>query len=208
MLVVGVAGASGSGKSTIAAALAERLGGVVCPEDPRFFLLECPSSYRLRDPASEEPSSVDWPATLAEIRRVIGTGPRAVVVEHFLLLANADLVDLCDVIVYASVGTDRAARSLCRERRVARSRRTATEEAALRRYYDAAVWPAFLRNTHAPFLRLLDADASRAVVVDAARPIDRVVDDAHRAVSSSSSSCASAALQEAAARISSDPGTP
>ena len=191
--VVGVVGPSGVGKSSLAEALAESLGAVYVKEDPRFFLKSCPKSYEYRDPVSEEPGHVDWRATAAETDRLLATGDVAVL-EHYLLLAPGGgrdwLQGKCDCILFLDPGVgpteDPPASSdacrRCRERRVGRTAgRPDAEIDHLRAYYDAHVWPAFVKYTLAPF-RALSADVPCAVL-DASRPAAAVLSDALAAVS-------------------------
>ena len=171
--VVGVVGPSGVGKSTLAAALAGRLGAAHVKEDPAFFLKSCPKSYEYRDPVSEAPEHIDWPATAARADELLA-GARLAVVEHYLLLAPGRerfLFDRCDCVLFLDPGVDAdgaAARATCRERRAGRTAgRPDAELAHLRAYYDAHVWPAFERYTLAPF-RALPGECK--ATLDARRP--------------------------------------
>ncbi|CAK0860512.1 unnamed protein product [Prorocentrum cordatum] len=152
VLVVGISGPSGSGKSTLASALAARLGAELVSEDPAHFVLPY-APYATRD---EAPSNVNWAAAETALKCAISraaAGAAAsgcagtVVVEHYLLVAEesslAPLLNFCVFLDPLLRLGDAQARELCRERRVARSRRTPEEEAHLRRYYDRAVWPTF-----------------------------------------------------------------
>ena len=183
--VVGVVGPSGVGKSTLAAALAGRLGAAHVKEDPAFFLKSCPKSYEYRDPVSECPEHIDWEKTAARADELLA-GARLAVVEHYLLLAPGRerfLFDRCDCVLFLDPGVDAdgaAARATCRERRAGRTAgRPDAELAHLRAYYDAHVWPAFERYTLAPF-RALPGECK--ATLDARRPPAAVLADALAAV--------------------------
>lgn len=187
-MVVGIAGASGSGKSTVTAELERKLGRdcVVFREDARFF--KTPSApYSRRDPRSEDPDNVDWESTLASLSLEKG---KINIVEHFLLAADG-LLRLCDLVLYFDVGIDQTARIRCRERRVGRDlSRTDKDIKALRIYYDDHVWPAFLRNTHQPLAALSERKQGPEVIsIDATQPLDCVVDEVTEIILKRYSAC-------------------
>ena len=115
---------------------------------------------------------------------------KLVVVDHWLLLWNPGLVQELSSVVYlnpfrgldlrfmdaAAAGMDEHAgalvcspeedehaRVLCRERRAGRSQRSDRETEHLRRYYDEAVWPAFLDNTHRRVCDMLTSSSGNAL---------------------------------------------
>lgn len=180
-LVVGVAGPSGSGKSTLAAALAEALGGAYVAEGTDHFLLPR-VPYAERDERYESPSNIDWAEAHIALADAIGAevAGRVVVVEHFLLLAEeSSLLPLLDRCIFLdpqlALAPD-SAREFCRERRAARSERSAEEAAAMRRYYDGAVWPNYLRYTHAR--RALALAPENVAILDPTKDAASVRDEA------------------------------
>eukprot|EP00930_Biecheleria_cincta_P059688 TRINITY_DN45408_c0_g1_i1.p1 TRINITY_DN45408_c0_g1~~TRINITY_DN45408_c0_g1_i1.p1 ORF type:complete len:219 (-),score=22.64 TRINITY_DN45408_c0_g1_i1:23-679(-) len=154
--VIGVAGPSGSGKSSLAIALAQRLGARYVPEDPAHFILPY-VSYSERDARYEAPGNVKWEAAEAALSEALasagarGAARPVVVVEHYFLLAKVSsllpFLDFCLVLDPCIRLTDAEGREVCRERRVGRGHRTPAEADALRRYYDEVVWPHYKQHT-------------------------------------------------------------
>lgn len=182
--VVGLAGPSGAGKTTLASCLAGGLGGRVVHEDRSWFRASAAPSYAFRDPASEEPAHVDWGLARAALREAVAAPVPVVVVENYLLLApegggrhlepELDLVLLLDGHAASS-----RLRETCRERRVNRNpERPISEQAALRTYYDEHVFTAYQKYTRGPF----DARAGPKAELDATASADGVLEAAFAAV--------------------------
>lgn len=71
MLVIGIAGGSGSGKTTVVKALTEKLEGksvVVIPQDSYYKDMEGASDQEKRDHNFDHPDSIDWDLLLEQLR--------------------------------------------------------------------------------------------------------------------------------------------
>jgi uridine kinase len=155
--VIGIFGPSGSGKSSLAQTLSNQWGesAVLFHEDPKFFKRPASTSYEHRDPSSEEPDYVDWDAYTHALLEVIHQQEQncetvVVIVEHFLLLHDVRVVNQLNGLIFLDPGSDTdAAMWTFLERRVTRNpHRSPKEVFYLCKYYQTAVWPSYLKNSH------------------------------------------------------------
>lgn len=129
-----------------------------------------------------------WDDLAAECRSSVAAaaadGAAVVFVEHFLLLAGTPPLPRLDGLLYLGpAAPGEAVRDACRERRVGRgAERTAEQAAALREYYDTAVWPAFLEHTAGPAAAALRGDLPHVARAVRLSPLDAAADVAAAAV--------------------------
>eukprot|EP01065_Artemidia_motanka_P033567 TRINITY_DN40573_c0_g1_i1.p1 TRINITY_DN40573_c0_g1~~TRINITY_DN40573_c0_g1_i1.p1 ORF type:complete len:185 (+),score=57.90 TRINITY_DN40573_c0_g1_i1:48-602(+) len=165
-----VTGPSGSGKSTLADALAEELRGEgrqvrVLKQDSYFFGEFIPYS-RCKDDTLERPDRVKWDEFVAHAAEA--GRDTVVILEGHSVLNCDELVKLAGLIVYLDVGRD-----TCRTRRVGRRSRPEADNAALRAYFDAHVWPAHERYVVPVYERLRASGANVVCLSDG--PIEEAV---------------------------------
>ena len=170
-LVVLVSGPSGGGKSTTALLLkcllqSEGVRTALIGQDDHFIEPKNPAfSYWTCPREKETPAAVNWAGLHDELARHLARGDEldVLLVEGFLLLMDEHIMGQADALVFLQ-----ATQAACRNRRLARSRRSASEQEGCAWYYDEHVWPAFLEQT-APALAALEAS-------DAPHPPFAVVD--------------------------------
>lgn len=122
-LVVGLAGCTSSGKSTLCDAIVQRQGGpgnvaVVALDDfwlstgrlprlPDEWLANNPSMAKLKQHDTNVPAAIDWAAAKVKICEAISAatsdGTAVVVVEGFLLFSQPELITMLDRTVYLTV---------------------------------------------------------------------------------------------------------
>eukprot|EP00041_Stephanoeca_diplocostata_P035467 m.1253412 g.1253412 ORF g.1253412 m.1253412 type:complete len:185 (+) comp24704_c1_seq22:245-799(+) len=114
ILVIGVVGPSGIGKSSIARGVAANIGARYTElERVEYFTTKSSPSYASRDAVSETPSNIDWDAVVADLVNVIkhesdlceadpAAATRTIVVDHYLLLACPRLASFIDFVVFLS----------------------------------------------------------------------------------------------------------
>ncbi len=158
-LVVVVSGCSGSGKTSLAEALAAQFGRSIMLSQDAFYVRDAPSD------AWESPSSFDWDALVAEVQRCAAVY-RVVVVEGFCVLSDERVAALSDVVVRIECPME-----LALQRRLARDREAGPNDPAnSRHYFETTVWPA-----HNRYVAATEVRATGAVEVDAASPLPQSV---------------------------------
>ncbi len=153
MFMIGIAGGSGSGKTTFAKKVLQRVAdlGVSLVHQDSYYLPEAPLDLNM-----DHPSAFDWALlrqhltelkaghavrmpvydykTFSRLSNAIEVGPcQAVIVEGIYALGNAEIRDLFDLKVYLHVDSD--IRFIRRLHRDVRERGRNLDE-VVRRYYD------------------------------------------------------------------------
>jgi uridine kinase len=135
--VVLIGGASGSGKSSMATRFADTFDCALISQDNYFTHGFVPYAERTDD-TLEGPSIIDWCKLRADVETARQTGP--VVVEGHLVYTDADLVSSAGLVVIIEL-----AKEGCKSRRLHRRQRSAHDLVELDQYFEAIVWPAYLR---------------------------------------------------------------
>eukprot|EP00802_Teleaulax_amphioxeia_P019183 Tamp_19406.p1 GENE.Tamp_19406~~Tamp_19406.p1 ORF type:complete len:243 (+),score=29.95 Tamp_19406:506-1234(+) len=166
VVVVGLTGPSGVGKSSLSDRLTECLDSAetctIIHGDTYFFAAGPPPPYDKRD-NMELPSSVDFAALLRDldahvVEREARGGVHAIIVESFVLLACADLLERLDVVVFLQ-----AEQETCLRRRLSRNpSRPANEALHLESYFRKYVWPSYQEHSLARLHSLLHAQTAAA----------------------------------------------
>jgi uridine kinase len=140
-IVIGIAGVTRSGKSTLASSLAKQLGvseNLIVHQDkswkpPR----DRPWSSRFNKPNMECPDSVDWGRLRGWVRERVEQAKsrhlKYVIVEGFLLFSDAEMRDMCHAKIFVTI-----------PKREAFERRTRTKFVR-KDEFDELIWPSFVR---------------------------------------------------------------
>ena len=172
-MTVLVTGRSGSGKSTCAPRIAEALDSATLLRQDDFFCGAFTPYAEAEDDVMERPEHIDWDRLCAAVAAAHRDGAAVVVVEGHNLLCCARLRAAATLVLCLA-----APRDACRERRVARSPRTAAQREVLRSYYDRHVAPAHDRFGGAATRALVAAQSRPASDEPPAIEIDAAVGDA------------------------------
>jgi uridine kinase len=128
-IVVGIAGGSASGKSTLAAALADALTAAGCPAVhlpvDRYMYRDVVRGPSFVSPTTgvtqfnaNHPDSVDWHQALSELDRLLSSpdGASVVVMEGLMVLHVAEVRERLDVRIFVELDADeRALRRMIRD---------------------------------------------------------------------------------------------
>lgn len=148
VVLVGIAGPTRSGKSSLARALRENLPGKDLLNQDHYF-----------KSAGETPDSIDFRRLKKDLRAMLKTAEteakrshqvQVVVAEGFLLFADPEVEELCSVRFFLEI-----------DKAICRARRAATKRANLAAF-DSSIWPSFLRYGQ-PIMDARRLDASKLV---------------------------------------------